>query len=686
MIFLRLLQILLLVLAAASTADAVKVAVCEYSEVLDVNNDGLTLQHYVNNLDNTITMKLTFEGWQSWLGIGVSETGMMSDAVAVIGRISPDDGTPNVQEYNMINNNKDGSGVIPFEEGASTLVSSTFSQTEASSTLEFTKPFDEITTFIYAVGLKKNQWEGKHKLHGSLTLEEVNFCEEIDVGDEDDDGEDDGGRDDDLCELAPPIQIDSNLFLEQIRHEETFTMRLTYTGGKSWIGIGLKEEGKVSDKPPAAVIGRVGPDGKSRVDKYMFSSPSDVLFMAQQNLMDATFEQTGTTSVLTFTKYLNEEFDVPAQVVTDDSVWTYAVGLPDNSWTGLHQIYGTFEIDLTSCTDNPWVIDNPSTPDLDDDDDDDETGTGNNLEGTPDAADVLRNSDRARKLWMSHGILMFLGWAILSPLGIALALLGYRRFYLLSFAFTLFLTAVSILLAVLATKMEGKKSLETSHSKYGVAVFVMLVIQMCLSCVTKPTEKPEPEDEVPLTAPEPVLSPVKLLIKKNQDVEDEAGVDVMLTDVALNEEQSMASTGESTPPSSPTPSRSRFGNITAWDIGEAIFVIIVVSLAWYTSYTGNVSQEEFWNDVGFKSPNVAFFGCIEAILGIAVVAKAFMLILNTPSFTGYYSSMDEEDEEGNPYSPPRTKKAATPTKSINFAGDVVAKTSPKPFDEEGGQP
>ena len=73
-------------------------------------------------------------------------------------------------------------------------------------------------------------------------------------------------------------------------------------------------------------------------------------------------------------------------------------------------------------------------------------------------------------------------------------------------------------------------------------------------------------------------------------------------------------------------------------------------------------------------------------MGIAVVAKAFMLILNTPSFTGYYSSMDEEDEEGNPYSPPRTKKAATPTKSINFAGDVVAKTSPKPFDEEGGQP
>ena len=57
------------------------------------------------------------------------------------------------------------------------------------------------------------------------------------------------------CSLSDPIEIDTNLFLEQRRYDdETFTMRLTYTGGRSWIGIGMIDGG--IGKPAAAVIGR----------------------------------------------------------------------------------------------------------------------------------------------------------------------------------------------------------------------------------------------------------------------------------------------------------------------------------------------------------------------------------------------------------------------------------------------
>ena len=116
------------------------------------------------------------------------------------------------------------------------------------------------------------------------------------------------------CSLSDPIEIDTNLFLEQRRYDdETFTMRLTYTGGRSWIGIGMIEGG--IGKPAAAVIGRVdNVTSVESVEKYGINTRgedgSGIVPMASfsQTLMDATFEQTESTSTLTFTKYLNEEF------------------------------------------------------------------------------------------------------------------------------------------------------------------------------------------------------------------------------------------------------------------------------------------------------------------------------------------------------------------------------------------
>jgi hypothetical protein len=42
------------------------------------------------------------------------------------------------------------------------------------------------------------------------------------------------------------------------------------------------------------------------------------------------------TSTLTFTQLLNE----PDLEVSDQSTWIYAVGLPNNQWTGKHNIRG----------------------------------------------------------------------------------------------------------------------------------------------------------------------------------------------------------------------------------------------------------------------------------------------------------------------------------------------------------
>lgn len=140
-----------------------------------------------------------------------------------------------------------------------------------------------------------------------------------------------------LCALGDPISLDENglVTMEQVanRAEGTFTMRLTYSGGQSWIGIGINHENSDNMTPATAVIGRML-DGEPSILKYDLESDakdgSGVIPMDLQNLQDVSFTQTETTSVLQFTQLLSED----TQVVTDESVWIYAVGLPDNQWAG----------------------------------------------------------------------------------------------------------------------------------------------------------------------------------------------------------------------------------------------------------------------------------------------------------------------------------------------------------------
>ena len=78
--------------------------------------DGLTLQQVQNSADGTYSMRLTYTGGQSWIGIGINEEGKskMSPANAVIGRVE-DDGSTSVLHYRMTSDDKDASGVQPYD-------------------------------------------------------------------------------------------------------------------------------------------------------------------------------------------------------------------------------------------------------------------------------------------------------------------------------------------------------------------------------------------------------------------------------------------------------------------------------------------------------------------------------------------------------------------------------------------
>jgi hypothetical protein len=61
------------------------------------------------------------------------------------------------------------------------------------------------------------------------------------------------------CTLSPMMALDDGLTLEQVKNSAagTFTMRLTYTNGNAWIGIGINSEGSSKMVPSTSVIGRI---------------------------------------------------------------------------------------------------------------------------------------------------------------------------------------------------------------------------------------------------------------------------------------------------------------------------------------------------------------------------------------------------------------------------------------------
>ncbi|CAJ1947249.1 unnamed protein product [Cylindrotheca closterium] len=297
------------------------------------------------------------------------------------------------------------------------------------------------------------------------------------------------------CIFSPPVEVAPGLTVENwVDNDElTFRMRLTYEG-KSWIGISFENDGRPG-KPTFAVIGRQE-DNESSVKKYTLNTAnpdaSGVVEMPQgsQTLEDVQFFQTNTRTVMTFTKTLNEIFDIPEQVVTDRSTWIYAVGLPDNAWTGAHTIHGKFNLALNPCFTNPWEITNPSV-------------NGGLVDGNAVDRRTFFGVKPNKTVWIAHGISLGIAWGIIAPLGLASAFLKRKGPFwgkVNQFANTtlLLLTCAGILLGVVATYLDDRSNhLQTDHSLYGVGVFGGLLVycMMALYFGAKATQKEKQEAE-----------------------------------------------------------------------------------------------------------------------------------------------------------------------------------------------
>eukprot|EP00980_Cylindrotheca_fusiformis_P022225 scaffold9132_cov98-Cylindrotheca_fusiformis.AAC.2 len=437
------------------------------------------------------------------------------------------------------------------------------------------------------------------------------------------------------CNLSPAIQIDDGLTLQNMvdYDQGTFTMKLVYQG-LSWIGIGFENDGRPG-KPNFAVIGR-DLEGTTSVRKYVLNTAnvdgSGVVQMPQgsQTLSNASFTQENGVSTLLFTKPLNEDYDVPAQVVNNQTTWVYAVGLPDNAWAGRHTIFGRFNLALTPCFQYEWEITNPSVQGglIDEN----ARNSKDNFEERP-----------YKILWILHGAVLVVAWGILCPLAIAFAFLKNKtrtwfKYHQAINNATLLLTCIGILLAVIATYLDdGADHLATDHSWFGVGVFAAILVLILVAFVTpslgrpfgklpkKDKKKKNDKKKKDANKPDP---------KKERDVILGMGgnLEVLHPDSPHNprnknkKQQDLYSPRQEAPlMSNDEEEEDRRGVVQNRGCGCCAWIhrivgYLAVGVAWYTCYSGMDLQKEQFRDMDWS-----FYYSIAAAVGIVFMILFLLL-------------------------------------------------------------
>lgn len=156
-----------------------------------------------------------------------------------------------------------------------------------------------------------------------------------------------------ICNLSDEVSIhkDGAVFMQHYVNDEegTFTMRIRYTDGQSWIGVGINTSGQGKMVPAYSVIG----DISRGVKRYNLQSDdkqgSGVIPLQDTNghLKSSSFVQTDAgESILEFTHDLiirDPDNGSIVYEITESSVWIWAVGLPNNVWEGKHKVHGAFD-------------------------------------------------------------------------------------------------------------------------------------------------------------------------------------------------------------------------------------------------------------------------------------------------------------------------------------------------------
>lgn len=176
-------------------------------------------------------------------------------------------------------------------------------------------------------------------------------------------------------------------------------MRMSHLG-EGWLGLGVSKDSVGTMIGSEAVIGRpalTGADGEKPL-KYELRSKyvAGIMPMLErkQTLMNASISSSGEEMTLTFTKFLEEENELPIQA-TGDTTFVFAVGYSD--LLSMHKFKGSFQLDLSTC---------PIREETIDDNDDDPK------------KDIFKTDVSFKSSWAFHGVTGFIAFGLAMPFAV----------------------------------------------------------------------------------------------------------------------------------------------------------------------------------------------------------------------------------------------------------------------------
>ena len=608
-------------------------------------DDLLSVHHIVNENAGTITFEITYDA-EGWVGFGVQPNGKMIGGEAII--VKPNLALSSTNPGKYIMSSEEESGVVLMS--AQTLSDASFEQVNGQTILRYTKLLsesneiaidpDNSNTFIFAAG-GSNTFEDHGNLYGRTTLDSLNKCRVVESSvtttpapvaatttsapvaapapteddkenegneggeneSENEDGEGDNSNTSQTDSNGDVAQVDNQgasivggldcsfrnevslmngkMALRQIVNpdEQTMTVELTYSA-LGWVAFGVSKNGKmiggevIIAKPDEA-------PSSTNPGKYFMTSEeeSGISLMDAQTLTNASFVQSNGQTILRYTKPLQESGEI--ELLPDGSnTFIYAAG-SGNTFADHGSLRG--RITLTSLTKCQSVA--GATAPTDD--------------GAASSAESSAQENTTRKLWVFHGILMGISWAIFLPLGIGCSVLrrlipGTSLWFKLHMffngsAFVLMTAAFGA--AVYNVQQDEDTHFEPGHEAIGLGIYLVSFVQV-LAGIFRPH------------LPKPAST------GKNADTPTE---------------EDGFQDGEDTDPkgaAAPLPPKSVARRV--FEVGHRTAGFTLLGLAWYNCYTGIVYMAKDYGDSYDKTG--AFWGVVGGIGCTILVLYAYQQI------------------------------------------------------------
>lgn len=368
------------------------------------------------------------------------------------------------------------------------------------------------------------------------------------------------------CTLSNSVALNQagTVELRQFLNEEenSFTMEITFTDGKSFVAVGVNENGQASMTPSRAIVGHID-NGSPSVGLYRLANYAGIDFVQdesqQARIVDSSFVQTDTTSTLTFTYLLGSPEGLE---INDDTQWLWSVGYANNAGLIGHGARGSFKLPLT---------DGCSVDDEEGDGGDVEDGDDEDSDTASSGIVLVELKEASRELWMAHGVMMTLAWAVCAPLAIGASVLRvvfdkmgmakgtWYKIHYYGNVMTTLLTICAFLIAVITKRQqteEGSESTRTTHGKVGISIFILCVLQSAAARFRPGLPKAPESKEGGASA----------------EKGSAAGKDVEVASAVAK------------PVTTELPPKSTIR--VAWEYGHRVVGITLLGLAWYNCHTG----------------------------------------------------------------------------------------------------